>query len=65
METGKEYEVFYRDDSQVRKKNLIFNKEEHGLLHFFNDRNNCEEILPIKIIVRIQGKWEKDQKQLV
>jgi len=55
MEKGKEYEVFYKDDTQLRKKNLVFRDSSNGLLEFKNSRNNKIEIIPVHNIIRIQG----------
>ncbi len=60
MDKGKKYEVYYRDDSQTRHKNLIFESNDGGLIHFFNDTNNKQEIIPVNNIIRIQGM--KDEK---
>lgn len=61
MEKGKTYEVYYKDDTQVRHKTLKFIEVEEGLLNFLNERNGKVEIIPVNNIVRIQGDKENDE----
>lgn len=64
MEKGNNYNVYYQDDSHSRKKELTFNKIEHGFLYGINNRHGLEEIIPLKNIIRIEGirKYGEDSK---
>jgi hypothetical protein len=58
MEVGKQYEVYYKDDTQTRHKTLVFMSNDNGLVTFDNKINNKIEVIPVHNIIRIQG--EKD-----
>ena len=55
MDKGKIYEVWYKDDTQVRHKTLKFISVSEGLLEFTNTQNGKKEIIPVNNIIRIQG----------
>ena len=63
MIKGKQYHVWYQDDTTTRRKELTFLEAQNGLLYFLNPTNNKQEILPVCRIVRIEeDKDEKDKE---
>lgn len=65
MEKGKNYEVYYKDDSQSRHKTLEFRKFEFNMLHFYNHYTDNIEIIPQLKIIRIEGAKENGKSHKV
>ena len=59
MEKGKIYEVWFKDDIQVRHKTFVYVSSTDGLLEFINTRNKKIEYIPVVNIVRIEGEGDE------
>jgi len=61
MERGKTYDLFYEDDTRVRKKTIILEEIKEGMI-FYTAGKGLEGV-PLSRVLRIKGSTENESTQ--